>query len=339
MIAPSAEEISSLLSRLGETLRAVGWRPNRFQRWALNPRHFPRRITEPTHRAAVCRSSVSIDSLDPELREAFLDDASCCVSSMEASLLRLESDPCDADSLNQICRELHTLKGASASVGLSRLADQLHKLEDTLRDDHAAGRSPNIDALLNSVDSIRSQISEDQQESQPIDRHIRKRIRKINRLRDRPIVALQLASFSDGPADDESVRVKSSQLNRLMDMLAELVMLRNRRDTELTELQEVYHELIGSVAKMRLLSNEQNTEVVASSSLQLSEIANDVLEVAQHVRDCARPVAEGNTAVSQFIRQFRQELVELRRTPVAGLFRRLQRVVRDAAQAESKQVD
>ena len=42
--------------------------------------------------------------------------------------------------------------------------------------------------------------------------------------------------------------------------------------------------------------------------------------------------------MSSFIRDFRQELVELRRTPIGGLFRRLQRVVRDAAQAESKEV-
>ena len=151
--------------------------------------------------------------------------------------------------------------------------------------------------------------------------------------------AFAVARLPRVPPTTRSVRVKSSQLNRLMDMLAELVMLRNRRETELSDLQEVYHELIGSVSKMRLLSNEGNRRITdASSSLQLSEIANDVLEVAQHVRDCARPVAEGNTAVSQFIRQFRQELVELRRTPVSGLFRRLQRVVRDAAQAESKEV-
>ena len=153
-----------------------------------------------------------------------------------------------------------------------------------------------------------------------------------------PPAVASLADFGDGPTDDEMVRVKSSQLNRLMDMLAELVMLRNRRETELTDLQEVYHELIGSVSKMRLLSNEGSVVSNACTSLQLTEVANDVLEVAQHVRDCARPVAEGNTSVSQFIRQFRQELVALRRTPVSGLFRRLQRVVRDAANAEDKEV-
>ena len=335
LIAPSAEEIRSLMSQLGGASDLVGnseisERPDSVPR----PNHVTLELhgDSPRHNDS---SDVSIQSLDPELREAFLDDATGCVSSMESALLRLESDPKQADALNQICRELHTLKGASASVGLTELADQLHQLEDCLRDDAEAGRSPGIDSLLNSVDSIRMQITGAGAHSNAPDP-----IASENHPESGPQKqsALPVASFADGPVDDESVRVKSSQLNRLMDMLAELVMLRNRRETELSELQEVYHELIGSVTKMRLLSNDGHADTTASSSLQLSEIANDVLEVAQNVRDCARPVAEGNTAVSQFIRQFRQELLELRRTPVSGLFRRLQRVVRDAAQAESKEV-
>ncbi|MGV3482844.1 MAG: response regulator [Planctomycetaceae bacterium] len=282
-------------------------------------------------------TSISIGTLDPELRDAFLDDARSCVSAMEAALLRLESDPQHADSLNQIGRELHTLKGASASVGLTDLADQLHRLEDTLHADQVAGRVPCFDSLLMSVDAIRSQISGCTSSPDVQTATVAESLPVVSTAAGSRRAATAMPSFDDDASDDESVRVKSSQLNRLMDMLAELVMLRNRRETELGELQEVYHELIGSVSKMRLLCSE-GQQVKTCSSLQLSEIANDVLEVAQNVRDCARPVAEGNTAVSQFIRQFRQELVELRRTPVAGLFQRLQRVVRDAAQAESKSV-
>ena len=316
-MAPTVEEISCLMAKLSTTPQVM-----------IHPSKHDSR----PHRAqavATCEIAPSrtLQSLDPDLREAFLDDARSCISSMESALLKLESDPRHTESLNQIGRELHTLKRASASVGLTELADQLHQLEDMLSDDVAAARTPCFDSLLKSVDSIRSQITSNQQTP-------------AQQVSDAACTSITSAptAFSDDASDDETVRVKSSQLNRLMDMLAELVMLRNRRETELSRLQEVYHELIGSVSKMRLLSNEGDQPASASSSLQLSEIANDVLEVAQSVRDCARPVAEGNIAVSQFIRQFRQELVELRRTPVAGLFQRLQRVVRDAAQAESKAV-
>ncbi len=337
VVAPSAAEISSMMNQFA----------------SLSDSALDQAAADPSTPIAVGKivpesddgpaangksASESIDSLDPELREAFLDDAAGCVSSMENALLRLESEPKNGESLNQICRELHTLKGASASVGLTDLADQLHRMEDSIHDGQSAGKPPAVDALLSSVDSIRSQIigndgGSHEAVQQPLPAASAATGSPPARASSPPANA-----FAEGPADDESVRVQSSQLNRLMDMLAELVMLRNRRETELSELQEVYHELIGSVSKMRLLNSEGHSQAPESKSLQISEIANDVLEVAQHVRDCARPVAEGNTAVSQFIRQFRQELVELRRTPVSGLFRRLQRVVRDAAVAESKQV-
>ncbi|QEG41045.1 hybrid sensor histidine kinase/response regulator [Roseimaritima ulvae] len=366
LVAPSAEEIGSLLGQLGQTPAVPAApqaeptpepepppaaQPQRAAQSlptqniplevasAVSPVATPAAAPAQVETAPPHSSAVTIASLDPELRAAFLDDASSCVSSMESALLRLESNPQDSESLNQICRELHTLKGASGSVGLCELADHLHALEDRLRDDLQAGRKPDVESLLRSVDSIRAQVLE--RPASPAtatpatnDSGTGSSVTEPSAV-DSTVPPL---SFDDGPADDETVRVQSSQLNRLMDMLAELVMLRNRRETELSELQEVYRELIGSVSKMRLISNDAHGTDSATGSLQLSEVANDVLEVAHHVRDCARPVAEGNTAVSQFIRQFRQELVELRRTPIGGLFRRLQRVVRDAAHAESKQV-
>ncbi|TWT83801.1 Chemotaxis protein CheA [Planctomycetes bacterium CA13] len=336
VVAPSAAEIASLLSSLGQTDTPPSDHLSESSELRAEAMLSHEPASELANASNAEPPTVTIASLDPELREAFLEDAASCVSSMEAALLRLESDPQHQESLNQICRELHTLKGASASVALNDLADQLHQLEDSLREDEVAGRAPKINSLLQIVDSIRSQVSEGSGPSPPESEQFP--AHSTTDLPGQQASPPPLASFDEGQSDDESVRVKSSQLNRLMDMLAELVMLRNRRETELSELQEVYHELIGSVSKMRLLSNENHDGVVVSSSSQLSEIANDVLEVAQNVRTCARPVAEGNTAVSQFIRQFRKELVELRRTPVAGLFRRLQRVVRDAAHAESKEV-
>ncbi len=393
LVAPSAEEIGSLLSQLGQSspspVAAVEPAKTTPAPAALDaPPPTVAATVAPTAPQVVAEStasvslpssptdSVTVASLDPELRAAFMDDASSCVSSMEAALLRLESEPTHGESMNQICRELHTLKGASGSVGLCALSDQLHHLEDGLREDLQAGRAPDIESLLQSVDVIRAQVLGDNTPPQltstaaeaangttafpdaapdqdapsachdprPADAALQTNAAPSSQRPSEsaaqpiPHVATAPPSFDDCPADDQTVRVQSSQLNRLMDMLAELVMLRNRRETELSELQDVYRELIGSVSKMRLISNDAQGAASGAGSLQLSEVANDVLEVAHHVRDCARPVAEGNIAVSQFIRQFRQELVELRRTPISGLFRRLQRVVRDAAHAESKKV-
>lgn len=276
-----------------------------------------------------------------ELREAFLDDAGRCVSSIEEALLLFEANPKYREPLQQICRELHTLKGASGSVGLMSLANYLHEFEDSLRDSNTAKCAlPSIESLFSTVDSIRKQIeavaapaAADGEEPQQPD--------GAGDSAPRTPAPSPLGKFADAGGDEESVRVKSSQLNRLMDMLAELVMLRNRRDSELSELKEVHSELIHSVSRLRSLGDGVGAEtgsVPANPLPRLTEVANDVLESAQRLRGCYQPVAEGNLAVSQFIRQFRQELVELRRMPVSGLFRRLQRVASDAARAEHKQV-
>jgi chemosensory pili system protein ChpA (sensor histidine kinase/response regulator) len=321
---PSASDIQALMDQWNGTTRAA---------LPVEPVS-PALQTQTVKPAAQAPAALDrTDQLDPELREAFIDDASSCLSSIESALLRLESNSHDTESLAQILRELHTLKGASGSVGLLALAENLHQLEDTLRDDSEAGRQPSIDQLLTSVAHIRASIGGTEQTLPPPTAETRAPAQ--------PGRSMQSANspvFAEDDSDTEMVRVKSSQLNRLMDMLVELVMLRNQRETELNELQEVYHTLITSGSKMRLLSNDRESGAGSNTSLQLSEVASDVLEAAQQIRDCARPFAAGNAAVSRFIRQFRQELVALRRTPISGLFRRLQLVVREAAKAESKQV-
>jgi chemosensory pili system protein ChpA (sensor histidine kinase/response regulator) len=313
--------------------------------------------------------SSAIESLDSELRSAFLDDATFCMGAIEAAAMLLETDANNREAILQISRQLHTLKGASASVGLSEFADRLHSLEEVIRIDQLKGIVTPADLLLERLDWFRFQLSAFRQQKQPSTSALSLTESGEPLTSNRELFEQDNTGNSVAPVeplivetaeDEESVRVKTSQLNRLMDMLSELVMLRNRRQIETNELREIYHELNRSVTKLRLLGSlnaKANTDSAChrtyagaaedshrllawadSGSLQLSEIAADVQEVAQRVRECTSPVAEGNEAVSQFIRQFRFELVELCRAPTTGLFQRLQRVVRDSAKAEGKKV-
>lgn len=290
-----------------------------------------------------------IDNIDGELRDAFMDDAMRCLASMENALLVLESNPTDGSPLSTLGRELHTLKGASASIGLSRLADYIHKVEDAIGEIEQSGQTAPLDTLLTYVDTIRERVSRfknpDPSPTENTDNPATAKTASGNGVGDGPL------NFDDSSADDETVRVKASRLNRLMDMLSELLMSRNRRDSELSRLIQIHEELLDNVSRLRALNQETDTlpaldrKSAASDSLigagpevLLSNIANDVLETAQILRECYQSIADGNNHVSQFIHGFRQELVELRRTPVSGLFNRLRRAVSDAARAEDKQV-
>ena len=273
---------------------------------------------------------------DPALREAYLDDALKCLGSMEQSALSVEDEPENKEAVQQFCRELHTLKGASASVGLSELATYLHVLESSL-DDVFKNESASVDtpSMFNAVDRVRDEIAKlscsgESENSGPIDS-------ALPRKQDFSTVVT---------SDDASIRIRAVQLDRLMDMLAELVVLRNRRENHATEFNELNDELARCATRLQFAEEQDEFQVslntssypVRNGSQTMSEIAKDISAVAQGLSELQTPVSHDNKSISRFIGDFRQELMQLRRVPVSGLFHRLQRAVRDAANSEGKKV-
>lgn len=304
------------------------------------------------------------EQFDEELREAFLDDADRCLGAMEEALFLLEANHQDPAPLQQIQRELHTLKGASGTVGLNGLASFIHELEESLRPCDSGQQPPDVAMLFSAVDTIRHNVNSVRAVPPPQQQSAR----VLSTEDIQPAAFSPQHAFAGDSTEQETVRVKASQLTRLMDMLSQLVMLRNRRGMELADLQAIHHDILHAVSRIRVLgegprlptkSTVQLSVPLSSPSLavdpslvhqrfehdhlppppRLQEITNDLLETAQRLRDCYQPVVDGNAAVSQFIRGFRQQLVELQRTPVSGLIRRLRRAIHDAARAEHKQVE
>jgi two-component system chemotaxis sensor kinase CheA len=98
-------------------------------------------------------------SEDATLR-MFFEEAADLVGDSEAALLRLEGATGEPDPglVNRIFRNVHTLKGTSAMLGLDRLAGFAHSLEDVLariRKGAQAITPDLVDTLLTSVDVLR----------------------------------------------------------------------------------------------------------------------------------------------------------------------------------------
>lgn len=294
--------------------------------------------------------------LDPGLREAFLDDAGQCLAGMEAAALAFEAHPGQSSCLRQICRELHTLKGASGSVGLRSLVERLHAAEEWLQGHLDQGQAPAAPQLLARMDEIRSLV---EQACSGAGCGVRGEEQASGAVAGTEATAsLAAASPPARPATNElseappqasleqgaesTQRVRTSQLDRLMDMLAELVMLRNRRGARADELQQLAVDLGDMVAQLRNLAVTLRSGADAAtgraSAQAVAELASDLAETQRRLRDATAPLRDDNEQVGQFIGGFRQELAALRRAPVAGLFGRLRRVARDAARAEAKQV-
>ncbi|MBN2619208.1 MAG: chemotaxis protein CheA, partial [Spirochaetales bacterium] len=104
------------------------------------------------------------DYLDPnneELLKDFFNEAQMQVEQLEQNILSIENNPDDKDSIDEIFRAAHTLKGGAATVQMAELASFTHIVEDLLDDIRAGSISINgnvVDSLLNSLDIIKLMI-------------------------------------------------------------------------------------------------------------------------------------------------------------------------------------
>lgn len=84
---------------------------------------------------------------DKELLEVFLEESSDIVESAAAALARWQADPRNSAEVENLLRDLHTLKGGARMVEISAIGDLAHELE-FLYELLAAGRLPPSAALF-----------------------------------------------------------------------------------------------------------------------------------------------------------------------------------------------
>ena len=104
------------------------------------------------------------DYLDPnneELLKDFFAEAEQQVDTLESNILVVENDPTNHEAIDEIFRAAHTLKGGSATVEMTELAEFTHKVEDVLdeiRSDRLHIDEGVVDVLLSSIDVIKAML-------------------------------------------------------------------------------------------------------------------------------------------------------------------------------------
>jgi two-component system chemotaxis sensor kinase CheA len=99
----------------------------------------------------------SENALDLTLLQEFITETVEHLGEMESNLLQLETDPDNRDILNDIFRSVHTIKGASEYLGMPRIAELSHKLEnllDLMRHNAQTASREVIDLLMAARDRI-----------------------------------------------------------------------------------------------------------------------------------------------------------------------------------------
>lgn len=93
----------------------------------------------------------------------FFEEAREHLQKISECLLELEKDPCNLETINELFRSAHTLKGMSATMGFTQMAELTHEMESFLqpyRGTQQCISSNGIDLLLKVADTLEIMLEE-----------------------------------------------------------------------------------------------------------------------------------------------------------------------------------
>lgn len=301
------------------------------------------------------------DDADMDLLPDFITESRECVTNSETALLQLEENPTDEEAVNTVFRAFHTVKGTSAFLGLSRIAAFAHEAESLLsrvRDKEIHYTQGCADLSLRSVDmlkellsSVEAALAGDGRLALPAGYHelldalagydpskhaagVRLALVPDHEERVDVSVASAPAAAAAGSSDgagasrgprtettDATIRVRTDRLDRLIDMVGELVIAQSMIAGDDTFGTGKQYELLRKVTHAGKIVRELQD---LSMSMRMVPLRATFQKLARVVRDTS--VKAGKTV--QFVTE--GDDVEIDRTMVDILGDPLVHMVRNA---------
>ncbi|MEN5304178.1 Hpt domain-containing protein [Pseudomonas sp. TWI628] len=201
---------------------------------------------------------------DKELLEVFLEESSDIVESAAAALARWQADPRNSVEVENLLRDLHTLKGGARMVEISAIGDLAHELE-FLYELLAAGRLPPsapLFALLQNCHDRLAHMLDAVRLGQPL--HTATAL--IDYIRNFSSAALTDSAAGQAPADTapaeapaaaperapgDMVKVDAELLDDLGNLAGEHSVIRGRIEQQVNDAQFALNEMETTLERMR----------------------------------------------------------------------------------------
>ncbi|MDM3887516.1 Hpt domain-containing protein [Pseudomonas sp. BCRC 81390] len=240
------------------------------------------------------------ESPGEELLEVFLEESSDIVESAAAALARWQADPRNSVEVDNLMRDLHTLKGVARMVEIAPIGDLAHELE-FLYELLAAGRLPPsapLFALLQNCHDRLAHMLDAVRLGQPL--HAATAL--IDYIRNFSSAALTDSAAGQGPvgaaaseaptavperAPGDMVKVDAELLDELGNLAGEHSVIRGRIEQQVNDAQFTLNEMETTLERMRdqLLRLDIETQGRISSRQQIEGDAYDdfdPLEMDRH---------------------------------------------------------
>ncbi len=285
---------------------------------------------------------------DPALVQDFLTESTELLQQLEQAMVELDSQPADVELVHRAFRALHTIKGTSGFLGLSRIVELAHKAEDVLGQVRK-GTSPVtpqlIDVVLRSADHLREML-DDVRTGKVREHDIQAVLAKLD--------ALLSPLSSDHPLLGELLIVDGSiNHHELKESLDEGARSGRKLGEVLVEKQLVAPSQVNeSLERQKVSAEKESMRTLRVDAEKLDDLVNLVGELVIErnrlglVARSSEQESTGGSAIQDCVvrvsfltQQLQAAVLRTRMVPVATVFRRVPRMVRDLANALGKRVN
>jgi len=255
---------------------------------------------------------------DPELAAMFIGEALDHLGTIEASVLQLEASPDDSKLLNDIFRPFHTVKGNAGALGVTRVQELAHKVENLLdlcRSGRHAFGPAETDAALEAVDVLSALVTDLQARlngqpgtdlepkrlalmdvvqrlvdgtgastAPPVERPAAPALQEAPSAADQAPKPNQTKHTDDG-AGQASVKVDTRKLDNLVDMVGELVIAQAILQEDPSLLKAADERLTRNLAQLKRITSDLQKNAM---SMRMVPIRQTFQKMARLVRDLSK---------------------------------------------------
>jgi two-component system chemotaxis sensor kinase CheA len=237
-----------------------------------------------------------------EIVRVFLAETQENLDRVENALLELEKDPGRSEPIAGIFRAFHCLKGTSGFLGFSGLESLAHAAEALLaavRDGKATPSGAALETLLSVVDAVRKATIPIGKDGKEGPRDFKPLIEALNRALDTQAVAPKPSTPAPAaPARDVEtgvgvrpsgkVRVDVGVLDKLMNLVGELVLARNQIQQSAPASIE---SLAGGIQRLNFITGELREGVMKARMQPVSVVWDHFPRIARDIAQaCGKKV-------------------------------------------------
>jgi chemotaxis protein histidine kinase CheA/CheY-like chemotaxis protein len=332
----------------------------------------PGRAAAPAQAPSAEDDSRWVPQVDEDMIDPFLEECQERLEGLAEKLVELERAADDPELLRALFRDLHTLKGSSAFVGLKRMTRVAHAAEDIVggvRDGKRAIDRGLIDALLAAVDVLGAIVQRAAARA-PIDVEVETIIARLlgrdapattevapatpratpatesraspaqtssGETAAAPSASAKAVAAAAHDAAKQTLRIDFEKLDLLMNLVGELVLAKGRLGGSVEGLGSLGREL-DVQRKHASAAGRVKASSALRGGIRSQDLGTELSRVQRAFDQLAQEIDGASQQVDFVSGELRDQVMKLRMVPIGRAWQKYHRTVREVARALGKQV-